>query len=142
MTSVDLIVYGHPAPQGSKRAWVNPKTQKAVMVEQTGKTLKPWRRAVKDAAALAIAGHAPLDGPLALTVTWTMPRPAKPKFWLPATPPDLSKLLRSTEDALTEAGLWVDDSRVVRATLQEVYVGQPEALDAPGAHIRVEVLTR
>ena len=56
--------------------------------------------------------------------------------------PDLSKLLRSTEDALTDAGLWADDARVVEyERLAKVYPGEdPEALPVPG--VRIEIRAR
>jgi hypothetical protein len=48
--------------------------------------------------------------------------------------PDLSKLARSTEDAITEAGLWADDARVSEyARLAKVWPGcDPDALPVPG----------
>ena len=60
----------------------------------------------------------------------------------PCRTPDLSKLARSTEDALTTAGLWRDDARVVEYTrLAKVYPGEdPESLSSPGVRIVVEPL--
>ena len=51
----------------------------------------------------------------------------------------MSKLARSTEDALTDAGLWRDDSRVVEYTrLAKVWANEDrDALGVPGAVIRV-----
>lgn len=58
----------------------------------------------------------------------------------PSRKPDIDKLLRSTLDALTEAGVFTDDARVVEFTrLAKVFPGEdPEALDAPGVRITVE----
>jgi hypothetical protein len=53
--------------------------------------------------------------------------------------PDLSKLARSTEDALTGVA-WVDDSRVaqyVRLGKHYARTGALDVLDAPGAVIRI-----
>ena len=103
-----------------------------------------WRDDVR-AAALAIAPAAPLDGPLSVRMVFTVAKPkSAPKrrrTW-PATMPDLSKLARSTEDALTSAGIWADDARVVEYTrLAKVFPGEdPEALDVPGVRIEVAVL--
>jgi hypothetical protein len=49
--------------------------------------------------------------------------------------PDLSKLVRSTEDACTDAGLWADDGRVAEyARVAKVWTGyDPDALQTPGA---------
>ncbi len=51
--------------------------------------------------------------------------------------PDLSKLVRSTEDALSDAGAWEDDARVVECLARKVYAGDPDALHIPGAVIRI-----
>jgi Holliday junction resolvase RusA-like endonuclease len=157
MTVTRIVVYGLPAPQGSKRHVGN-----GVMVESS-KYVKPWREAVKAAAIDVItihnlAGHSrllagyPLDGPLQLCVVFTFSRPSShyrtgANNWMlrpnaptaPASKPDLSKLIRSTEDALTDAGVWRDDSRVVQITAAKVYAGSahPDALDRPGAVIEI-----
>lgn len=134
---ITITVYGQPAPQGSKR-----HVGKGVMIESSRK-LRPWRQDVKVAAENARSTAAPLDGPLRVRMVFTLPKPlSAPKrrqTW-PCRAPDLSKLVRSTEDALTEAGLWRDDARVVEyERLAKVYPGEdPEALDAPGAQISVE----
>ena len=55
--------------------------------------------------------------------------------------PDLSKLARSTEDALSDAGLIADDARIVEyERLAKVFPGEdPDALEAPGVLIVVRV---
>jgi hypothetical protein len=133
------------------------------MVESS-KHVKPWRDAVRSDAADAI-GHLddewpglparhrpPLDCPLVVDMVFTFARPkshyrtgrnahllrdAAPPH--PTGPPDLSKLARSTEDALTDAGVWRDDALVVAyGQLAKVYPGtHPDALDSPGAVIRI-----
>lgn len=57
----------------------------------------------------------------------------------PMRTPDLSKLARSTEDALSDAGIWADDARVVEySRLAKVYPGEdPDALSSPGAVIEI-----
>lgn len=152
--TVEIIVHGLPAAQGSKR-YVGHRRgadgrERAVLIEQS-KRVKPWRRMVADAAAL----HRPtelLDGPLVADMVFTFARPKSHfgtgrnahllKATAPAAPavaPDLSKLARSTEDALTGI-IWRDDSRVVAyGRLAKVYAGSddPDALEVPGAVIRV-----
>lgn len=147
-----VSVHGVPAPQGSKR-----HIGGGVMMESS-KKVRPWRQDVKAAALEFIARHdpwTPLDGPLVVSVAFTVGhRPAsrpvwwptgtrwsKAAMWRPASMPDLSKLLRSTEDALTDAGLWRDDARVVEyVRAAKHYVGDqaPDVLEhSPGAVIRV-----
>lgn len=138
--AITIVVYGTPAPQGSKR-----HVGGGVMIESS-KKVKPWRQDVKAMARAEIEarpGWQPLDGPLAVSMVFSVRhRPAsKPSWWpmgmrwsktlmwRPASTPDLSKLLRSTEDALTDAGLWRDDARVVEYRhLAKYYVAD----DAPG----------
>jgi Holliday junction resolvase RusA-like endonuclease len=149
---ITVTVLGAPAPQGSKR-----HVGGGVMIESS-KKVKPWRQDVKASALQAMADiddWQPLDGPLAASMTfavrhkpsskpsWWAPgvRWSKTLMWRPGSMPDLSKLLRATEDALTDAGVWKDDARVVEyRRLAKYYVGdQAEDVLAsgPGCVIRV-----
>jgi len=145
-----FVVYGTPGPQGSKsfKGMRRNKEGKshAVLVESS-KKVKPWREAVMDAANEAIGTSRQLDGPLRVTMIFTLRKPTsapkRRRTW-PVGPPDLSKLVRSTEDALTACGFWKDDARVVELTAVKTYpLEDYDALDEPGALIRVEeVLAR
>lgn len=149
LPAITITVYGQAAPQGSKRHVGN-----GVMVESS-KKVKPWRQDVKAAATAAVdllPGWVPLDGPLSVSMTFTFLRP-KGHFGTgrnagiirasapqrPATIPDLSKLVRSTEDALTKL-VWADDARVVEyRRLGKHYAssGDVDVLDVAGCIIRV-----
>ena len=63
----------------------------------------------------------PLDLPVGVMITFYMPRPAsdKKRVWA-YTKPDVDKLVRSTLDSLTEAGVLIDDSRVVSLLVEDV----------------------
>lgn len=145
-----VVVHGIPAPQGSKR-----HVGRGVLVESSAK-VKPWRAVVTHAAEAALAagradeppGFTPGRlAPLSLYVVFTMARPAShyrtgrhaeelrstAPTW-PSTRPDMDKLLRSTLDALTDAGAMVEDSRVVHVHAVKAYPGgHLDALDSPGA---------
>lgn len=124
-----------PAPQGSKR-----HIGRGVMIESC-KQVKPWRMLVSQAAtALSL----PLiRGPVHLSVVFLFLRPrghftpkgalrrSAPRYH--CVKPDGSKLLRSTEDALTGA-LIEDDARIVSSTIEKRYVVGDEK---PGALITV-----
>jgi crossover junction endodeoxyribonuclease RusA len=139
-----IVVYGSPAPQGSKKFVGLAKSGRGILAESS-KKVRPWRQDVK-AAALLVRGDAPpIDAAVRVRMVFTMPKPAsapKRKRIYPMRMPDLSKLVRSTEDALTEAGIWRDDARVVEySRLAKVFPGEdPESLDAPGVRIEVELL--
>lgn len=138
---VTFVVIGLPAPQGSKR-----HVGRGIMVESS-KRVKPWRQDVVTAAREAMllgdgTQAEPLDGPLMASMVFTMPKPKsapKTRRTWPDRTPDLSKLLRSTEDALTTAGVWADDARVVEyARAAKVFPFEDQAaLDVPGARISV-----
>lgn len=139
-----IVVYGSPAPQGSKSFKGMNRHGHAILAESS-KKVKPWRQDVK-AAAEAVRVGPPLDCPLIASMVFTVPKPLgapKRKRTWPATKPDLSKLARSTEDALVDAGLIRDDSRIVEySRLAKVYPGEdPEALEAPGVVIVITPVT-
>lgn len=142
---VNFVAYGTPAPQGSKKFIGTTKSGRGVLVESS-KRVRPWRQDVKLAAEAARTARglvAPLDGPLRVTMVFTVHKPTsapkRRRTW-PDRMPDLSKLARSTEDAISDAGLWADDARVVEyARLAKVYPGEdPLALDMPGVWVMVE----
>lgn len=130
--SLNFAAYGVPAPQGSKRAFVNKRTGKAQMAEQTGEHTTAWRSTVTEAALKRIAeyGHwDPFTYPVCLTVFFVFRRPkshyrtGKNAHLLKPDAPicpvsgrqgDLSKLVRAVEDSLTDAGVWTDDKLVAR----------------------------
>lgn len=147
-----FAVHGIPAPQGSKKSVgvrkKGPRQGQPILVESS-KKVDPWRRRVAQVAKLA-TGYPdqwpPLNGALVCDMVFTLPRPKsfpsgdlRRVHGMPTAYPDLSKLLRSTEDALTKI-VWADDARVVAYRRDaKVYVGSgdPDALREPGAVIRV-----
>lgn len=139
MSGWSLVAYGTPAPQGSKR-----HVGKGVMVESS-KKVAPWREDVKQAALLLREKGAPmLDGPIAVRMVFTLPRPkgARTVDACPTKYPDLSKLCRATEDAITTARLWADDARVVDyVRLAKVWTGfDGEALPMPGVLVMAQII--
>lgn len=148
-----IVVRGNPAPQGSKRGFYNKKAKRVILVEQLDDRIKSWRDSVVSAAIEARAGALPMEGPLLVAMVFTLVRPrshyrtGKHSDQLrddapvrPKSTPDLSKLARSTEDALTTARVWSDDAQVAEyLRLAKVYAREdPDALDSPGAIITVE----
>jgi crossover junction endodeoxyribonuclease RusA len=142
---IEIKVYGTPAPQGSK-SFKGMAGDHAILAESS-KKVKPWRESVKQAVLLAYPFGSRADailirGPVNMEITFTMPRPKSAKRGaLPSTRPDLSKLVRSTEDALTEIGVYEDDSRIVETLSRKVYPGgHADSLDVPGVVIRLHAV--
>jgi len=133
--TLTIYIPGKAQPAGSKRAFPFKKAngKLGVRVSDDNPHARSWKGDVIVAAAQAMcdAGIDTLHGPLELHVTFLRSRPAghfNSKGQLnkkgleeafPATKPDTTKLLRCLEDALTEAGVWVDDARVVTQYVQK-----------------------
>ncbi len=150
MTAVSFTVYGVAQPAGSKRAFVSPKTGRA-HVTDAAKGSRAWKQEVRSAAIHSLDGEpAPqpcplLDGPLSLAVTIYLPRPqghygsrglrpSAPTY--PTVRPDVTKLLRGIEDALTGI-IWRDDAQIVYQKASKHY-GEPARVEVtvvPGAGI-------
>lgn len=136
-----LVVHGSPAPQGSKQGFINKHTGRVALVESS-KAVKPWREAVRSEAVAARDGAAPLDCPVLVDMVFTLAKPTslpKTRRSWPMRKPDLSKLVRSTEDALTDAGVLADDARIVEfGRVAKVFPGEDrDSLDSPGVLIRI-----
>ncbi|MFF9097619.1 RusA family crossover junction endodeoxyribonuclease [Streptomyces sp. NPDC014802] len=150
--ALQLTVYGTPGPQGSKN-----RNAAGALYESSAK-VKPWRDAVKSAALDALHhddAWQSIREAVRLEVVFTLPRPkhhygtgrnagvlkpSAPKF--PTGKPDTDKLLRSTQDALKDAGVLLDDSVVTDTTAAKRYVlTGVDTLRTPGAVIRVWRLT-
>lgn len=146
MAAIVIKVYGIPGPQGSKAfkgTFQGKDGRTHAKLVESSKKVKPWREDVKAAAERVRNGAEPLDCPLRLHMVFTLPKPAsapKRRTTYPMRTPDLSKLARSTEDALTAAGIWKDDARVVEyGLLAKRYPGEGRgALEAPGVWIEIE----
>jgi Holliday junction resolvase RusA-like endonuclease len=124
---IRFTVRGLPQAQGSVRAFVNRATGRAMVATEGNKPRSPlgaWRTAIAAEARAAIGDRPVLEGPLALTVTYRLPRPRahfgtgrnasilKPSApaYVP-TKPDIDKLLRAVLDALTGV-VFRDDAQV------------------------------
>lgn len=135
MALLSVRVHGTPSPQGSKKAFV--VGGKARIVDQNPTGLANWRNAVAEATVTARTEAAleTVEVACGLFLRFYMPRPkSAAKRNLPHVKPDLDKLVRATMDALTSAGLYLDDALVVQVYAEKVYAGD-DAEQAPGAKI-------
>jgi len=135
--TLSITVHGCPAPQGSKR-----HVGRGIMVESSAK-VRPWREAVKFAALEVMGDAAQLTGPIAVKVWFVVSKPKsapkKRKTWpITRSSGDIDKLLRATFDALTDAGVFGDDSQIVQVEAGKGYPVEHSALPHPGAIIEVK----
>lgn len=139
---ISIIVHGEPKPQGSKKFVGTTKTGRGILVESC-KLVKSWRESVKSACREVIeAGAVTIDEPVWCRMVFTMPKPKsapKTRRTWPSSRPDLSKLERSTEDAIVDSGLLREDSRIVEyLRAAKVFPNEdPEALQVPGVRIEI-----
>lgn len=135
-----FTVIGKPEPGGSKSGFIHPHTKHVVVVD-ANKKLKPWQKEVKRQVLEQLGGQKLLlDGPLAVRFRFYLARPQghygtgsnalRIKDSAPALPivrPDVLKLSRGVEDALTDI-VWHDDAQIVDEYLEKHY-GDPERVE-------------
>lgn len=136
---VKIIAYGQPIPKGSKKAFVNRKTGRAIIVDANAKT-KPFALNVAWAVRDAMVGRSPMPGAIGMRVCFNMQRPKSlPKFVKHCIKkPDGDKLLRTIWDAVKQGGGYHDDSQVVHCEMDKAYaccVGS--TMVAPGVTIEM-----
>jgi crossover junction endodeoxyribonuclease RusA len=142
---IEFVVIGEPAPQGSK-SYVGKTKEGRAILKESSKKVKPWRQDVADKASrmrtLIVGQVLHFDGPLRVSMVFTLKKPLsapKRKRTWPDKKPDLSKLVRSTEDALVTAGLIADDARIVELTAQKIFLGEGDPpIEGCGARISIE----
>jgi Holliday junction resolvase RusA-like endonuclease len=128
MAEVSLSVTGDPASQGSHAI------MRGRIVQVNSTKHKAWRKAiVQEAIATLPDDWQPINEPCELIVNFYMPKPASVKRSLPTVSPDLDKLIRAVGDSLTDSGIVIDDSRIVRISARKLYA---EGIE-PGATILV-----
>ena len=141
-----ITVYGVPAPQGSK-SFKGMRGGHAILAESS-KKVKPWREAVKWAAVDVMdrskreyggfGQEEAFAGAVTVEVDFYFVHPKTGKRRpTHSVKPDIDKLLRSTFDALKDAGVYEDDSRICSVVARKHYANEHSPVPA-GAVIRVE----
>jgi len=146
---MNITVPGDPITQGSMRSFA--RGGRAIVTHDKGPALNHWRSRVTLEARRAWGRAAPLDGPVAVTLVFRLARPKshygtgrnadklRPSApALPHTGLDLDKLARAINDALTQARVWTDDSRVCTMTTHKTYAGPGEQA---GVDVTVEPMS-
>lgn len=138
MTVLEFTVVGTPAPQGSKNGYV--RGGRAVIVDKNPAALRSWRQDVRQAALEAIPDGWDADQLYTVVVSFVLARPKslpKSHSGLHGRKPDVDKLARGVLDALTEARVFRDDSRVWALTATKRY--ENERL-RPGCLVQVQAV--
>ena len=135
--TISFQVIGTPRTAGSKKAFYNKKLKRSMIVDDAGQKGKDWRVAVQAAALGAYDGPL-LQGPVLRKFSFCFSRPkshygtgrnadklkpSAPSFH--TQKPDLTKIVRAVEDALTGI-VWKDDSQVVDGLPSKKWVGKDD----------------
>lgn len=132
--TITFHVPGIPQTAGSKRAFVIPGKnggKARAIVTDTNPRGKDWRATIQQVAAEHFTE--PMEGPLRVSLGFGLLRPKghsgkrglKPSAPShPAVKPDLIKLARCAEDALTGLA-WQDDAQIVDEHLTKDYAASP-----------------
>jgi Holliday junction resolvase RusA-like endonuclease len=148
MTHIEFFVPGQARPAGSKSAFKNPRTGQLIVTHANPKT-KEWMDSVKWHAMKHVGRMCLLTDAICLKLTFLRQRPkgdygtgrndgvlksSAPLHNIKV--PDLTKLTRCVEDALTGI-IWKDDSQVIAQRTNKRYCRGEEI---PGVHILVETV--
>ena len=138
----DDDVEGIPQPQGSARAFLH---RGRPVITSANRKLRPWRQTLEASFRRRMENRAPVLGPVSVTMTFRMPRPQshygakgitpRASTEQPSIRPDLDKLARAANDALTDAGVIYDDSQITRMILAKRYA-------QPGEHPGITISVR
>lgn len=146
MSLIDFFIHGEPAPGGSKTFIPSRRRDGSLVIVNrggkpfpignmidAGKHNKEWKDTVAGQADIAFKFQ-PIEHPIRVRfefhvgrpkyhhVAGDPSRPLKDQYRdaVPDGPPDVTKFVRSTEDALTGI-VWVDDSLIVQQEAEKVY---------------------
>lgn len=143
-----------PVQQGSKTAGLRGDGRPFIR-DANAHDLTSYRKTLTAQAADAWTYHDQLTGPVRAWIRFTFDRP--PSHYrtgrnahllrdsAPSHPGradgDLDKLVRAVCDALTDAGVWVDDTQLVDLRARKFYAGEHEyALQRAGVQVTLELV--
>lgn len=123
----EFRIDGVAVPQGRPRATLRNKKSVAqgaapIIGAYDPKTSRQWKNAVKKALDKQALLAEPLDGPLAIDLTFYLPKPkSKPKGKkYPDVRPDLDNFVKLIMDCANER-LFTDDGRIVEIHARKLY---------------------
>ena len=122
---ITFWVDGLPASQGSKRHVGNGR------LIESDKKLPAWRKAIETTVAELHKGD-PIDEPVIVRADFYLPKPKKPRWWVPATALDTDKLQRALGDGMEKGGLLRNDARIITWVATKHY-----AKDRTGCQVTV-----
>ena len=136
--TIRFTVQGTPKPQPRPRAFVNKATGRARVYEEG--TAEHWKSQVAEAARPHLPQE-PIVGAIEMDVVFELPRPQRLMrkrdtfLRIPhIKKPDTDNLIKAVKDALTDIGMWRDDSQVYDERARKFYHSKYRT---PGATITI-----
>lgn len=135
-----ITVHGRPKTKGSLKCVGRGGRHR--LVEDAAN--RPWRDHVATAAkAILDQAGGPFAGPVGVRLRFTLDKPKsdpRRRWPIKRSTGDIDKLERLVLDAITDAGLWHDDSQCVLLVTAKVYTGEPTAGPYEGLTLQVWAL--
>jgi Holliday junction resolvase RusA-like endonuclease len=126
LETLEFIVLGEPTPEGSTKAYYIKKLDRTVTTHQNKKELGAWRNRVATEAQRALECRewtSDSCSAYVVEVEFVLSRPASVPAHRrihPIVKPDIDKLVRAINDALTGI-LFADDCQVVSLSVRKSY---------------------
>jgi len=133
---IAFTVDGTPVTQAGMRAVATAGGMR--QITSGGKGLMFWRTRIAQEASSAMNGAALLTGPIRVTARFTLERPKSRRRaeHFPDRKPDVSKLARALEDALSKI-VYGDDAQIVDLHVTKRYAGDTGGAAKPGVDVVV-----
>ncbi len=138
LEKINIYVLGEATPEGSTRSFYIAKANRTVTTHQNQKELKAWRNRVATEAQHVLESSAwgcDNDSSYGVEVKFVLSRPSSipvHRRLRPIVKPDIDKLIRAINDALTGI-IFPDDCQVVHISCTKEYNDQQRS----GAYITV-----
>lgn len=138
LETLAFVVLGEPSPEGSTKAFYIKKLNRTVTTHQNQKSLEAWRNRVATEAQHALENKtwvSDCTSAYEVDVEFVLSRPPsvpEHRRVHPIVKPDIDKLVRAVNDALTGI-MFVDDCQVVSMSVSKDYSDERR----PGAYIVV-----
>jgi Holliday junction resolvase RusA-like endonuclease len=122
MRSISITVPVEAVPKGSVRAFIAPKQQRAIIVQDKHYQLRLYESILRDHLSQAMQAQSLFEGPVRVRIVFNRSRPKSKRknTKYAATRPDIDKLARAVLDAMTGI-VFVDDAQVAALTAEKRY---------------------
>jgi Holliday junction resolvase RusA-like endonuclease len=122
MRSISITVPVEAVPKGSVRAFIAPKQNRAIIVQDKHYQLRLYESILRDHLSQAMQSQSLFEGPVRVRIVFNRSRPKsrRKKAMYAATRPDIDKLARAVLDAMTGI-VFIDDAQVAGLIAEKRY---------------------